>query len=158
MAEAITISKFRQQAGPYFSAAVRHHAPLAITRGSEDIGILLGSDEVWALLTERSFSPKVLRAGDGEVNIWLPEFAIYGQGATYAAAKADLLDEVRVYVAEYLDNSHEYLRAPNRAPHLSHVIKAFVADLKGELESLIFPSGPPAGPSTQTAAAAAATR
>jgi antitoxin YefM len=83
--------------------------------------------------------------GDGGVSIWLPELAIYGQGATYGEAKADLLEEVRVYVDEYLANAAEYQRAPNRAKHLPHVIKAYLADLRGELEGVIFP-GPPDSP------------
>jgi antitoxin YefM len=137
----VSISLFRQKAGPYFSEAVHRHSPLAIQRGSEDIGLLLGRDEAWALLSDRSFSPEAMR-GDGSVSIWLPEFALYGQGTTYAEAKRDLLDEVRLYIDEYLANAAEYQRAPNRAAHLAHVIKAYLAELRGELESLVFP-GPP---------------
>ena len=117
MPEPLTITEFRKQAGPLFSAVVQRHAPLLIRRGSSDLGVLLGSDEVWALLRERGFSPQIMR-GDGSVSIWLPEFEIYGEGSTYAEAKAELLDEVRAYVSEYLDNADDYRRAPNRARHL----------------------------------------
>jgi hypothetical protein len=141
MPEPVSISSFRQKTGPYFTEAVHKHSPLVIRRGNEDLGLLLGGDEAWALLADRSFTPEVMR-GDGSVSIWLPEFALYGQGATYAEAKADLLDEVRVYIDEYLANAAEYQRAPNRAAHLPHVIKAYLADLRGELERVIFP-GPP---------------
>lgn len=142
MPEPITISAFRQKAGPYFTEVVHRHAPLAISRGVGDLGLLLGRDEVWALLSDHSFSPQVMRS-DGEVSVWLPEFAIYGQGTSYADAKQDLLEEVRVYISEYLENSDEYVRAPNRSGHLPFIIKAYLADLRGELERLIFP-GPPA--------------
>jgi len=141
MPEPVSISLFRQKTGPYFTEAVHRHSPLAIQRGSEDLGLLLGRDEAWALLADHSFSPEVMR-GDDSVSIWLPEFALYGQGATYAEARADLLDEVRIYIDEYMANAAEYQRAPNRAAHLPHVIKAYLADLRGELELLIFP-GPP---------------
>jgi Antitoxin of toxin-antitoxin, RelE / RelB, TA system len=140
--EPVSISLFRQKTGPYFTEAVHRHSPLAIRRGSEDLGLLLGRDEAWALLADRSFSPEVMR-GEGSVSIWLPEFAVYGEGATYAEAKSDLLDEVRAYVEEYLANAVEYRRAPNRAAHFAYVIKAYLADLRGELELLIF-LGPPA--------------
>jgi len=146
MPEPVSISLFRQRTGPYFTEAVHRHSPLAIQRGSEDLGLLLGRDEVWALLADRSFTPEVMRGrGDGGVSIWLPELALYGQGAKYAEAKADLLDEVRVYIDEYLANAAEYQRAPNRAAHLPHVIKAYLADLRDELEGVIFP-GPPDPP------------
>jgi hypothetical protein len=141
MPEPVSISLFRQKTGPYFTEAVHRHSPLAIQRGSEDLGLLLGRDEAWALLSDRSFSPEVMR-GDRSVSIWLPELTLYGQGTTYAEAKTDLLDEVRLYIDEYLANAEEYRRAPNRAAHLPHVIKAYLAELYGELEPLIFP-GPP---------------
>lgn len=144
MPEPVSISLFRQKTGPYFSEAVHRHSPLAIQRGSEDLGLLLGRDEAWALLTDRSFTPEVMR-GEGGVSIWLPEFMVYGQGATYAEAKTDLLDEVRVYIDEFLANAAEYQRAHNRAAHFPHVIKAYLADLCGELDLLIF-SGPPDPP------------
>lgn len=142
MPEPVNITAFRQKAGPYFSEVVHGHMPLAIQRGSGDLGLLLGGDEAWALLADRSFSPKVSRGGQGGISIWLSEFSVYGQGSTYAEAKQDLLDEVRVYVSEYLDNSEEYLRAPNRADHLPHIVKAFLADLRGELEQTVFPTAP----------------
>jgi hypothetical protein len=147
MPKPVSISSFRQKTGPYFTKAVHRHSPLAIQRGSEDLGLLLGRDEVWALLADRSFSPEVMRGGGG-VSIWLPEFALYGQGATYAEARADLLEEVRVYIDEYLANAAEYLRAPNRAAHLPYLIKVYIADLRGELEQVIFP-GPPGSPAAQ---------
>jgi len=120
---------------------VHRHSPIAIRRGSEDLGLLLGRDEAWALLADRLFTPEVMRADDS-VSIWLPEFALDGQGSTYAEAKADLLKEVRVYIDEYLANAAEYRRAPNRVAHLPHIIKAYLAELRGELELLVFP-GPP---------------
>jgi Antitoxin of toxin-antitoxin, RelE / RelB, TA system len=141
MPEPVNITLFRQKTGPYFTEAVHRHSPLAIQRGSEDLGLLLGRDEAWALLSDRSFSPEVMR-GDRSVSIWLPELTLYGQGTTYAEAKTDLLDEVRLYIDEYLAKAEEYRRAPNRAAHLPHVIKAYLAELHGELEPLIFP-GPP---------------
>jgi Antitoxin of toxin-antitoxin, RelE / RelB, TA system len=155
MTEPVNISTFRQKAGPYFSEVVHRHMPLAIQRGSGDLGLLLGGDEAWALLADRSFSPKVSRGSQGSINMWLSEFSIYGQGSTYAEAKQDLLDEVRVYVSEYLDNSEEYLRAPNRAGHLPHVMKAFLADLRGELEQTIFPAAPSTQPRQASLAGAA---
>jgi antitoxin YefM len=144
MSEPVTISQFRQHAGPLFTEAVGGHTPLVIRRGGKDIGLLVGRDEAWALLDDRSFNPQVMRSED-LVSIWLPELEVYGHGPTYALAKADLLDEVRVYVEEYLADAEDYLRAPNRAGHLPHIIKAHLADLRNELESVIFP-GPPNPP------------
>jgi hypothetical protein len=141
MLDEVSISAFRENSGPVFTEVVRHHRPQVIRRGREDRGLLVGLDEVWAMLADRSFTPQVMR-GEHGVSIWLPEFEVYGEGDTYADAKAGLLHEVRVYVQEYLANADEYRRAPNRRGHFSHVVKALVAEARGELEQVLFP-GPP---------------
>jgi len=141
MLEPVSITAFRDKAGPYFSDAVHRHVPLAIKRGSQDLGVLLGRDEALALVGDRTFNPEVMRS-EGGVSIWLPEFALYGEGQNYAAAKEDLLSETRLYVDEYLANAAEYRAAPNRAAHFPHVVKALIAEARGQLERVIFP-GPP---------------
>lgn len=145
MLDEVTITEFRDHARSVFTRVVRSHQPQVIRRGADDRGLLVGLEEMWALLADRTFSPQVLRSETG-VSVWLPEFEVYGEGDTFAEAKAELLDEVRVYVAEYLRNADEYRRAPNRAGHLPHVVKALVADARGELEQAIFP--PPPDPAT----------
>lgn len=142
MPESVTISQFREKAGPYFSDAVQGHRPLLITRGSApDRALLIGESEAVAMVRDRRFAPEVMRA-EGSVSVWLPEFCLYGQGPSYSEAREDLLEEVREYVGEYLGNAAEYLAAPNRAKQLAHVLKAYLADARGELEAAIFP-GPP---------------
>jgi hypothetical protein len=141
MSEPISISEFRRQSGSVFSEVIQGHRPRVIRRGRDDVGLLVGHDEILAMLADRSFHPQVV-GGDGSVSIWLPEFEIYGQGDTYAEAKEDLVGEARVYIKEYLANVDQYRRAPNRSGHFAYVIKAQLADIRGELEQLIFPAPP----------------
>ena len=141
MIDEISISAFRDNSSSVFTEVVRGHRPQVIRRGREDRGLLVGLDEAWEMLADRSFSPQVMRGEDG-VSIWLPEFEVYGEGAGYAEAKAQLLEEVRVYVQEYLANADEYRRAPNRRGHFPHIVKALIAEVRGELEQVLFP-GPP---------------
>lgn len=137
----VTITQFRDHSRSVFTKAVQAHQPQVIRRGAADRGLLVGLDEMWTLLADRAFSPQVMR-GEAGVSIWLSEFEVYGEGDTYVEAKAELLDEVRAYVAEYLQHADEYRRAPNRAAHLPHVVKALVAEARGELEQAIFPPPP----------------
>jgi hypothetical protein len=145
MPRPLNITEFRQNSSACFTEAVHHHKPLVIQRGSADLGLLVGRDEAWTLVAQHDFHPEVLR-GNGSVSIWLPEFELYGQGVLYQEAKQDLLADVRTYIEEYLENADRYLRDPNRAAQLPHVIKAHLADLAGKLESVLFPGPPP--PST----------
>jgi len=153
MLNEVTITEFRDQSRSVFTKAVQAHQPQVIRRGAEDRGLLVGLDEVWALVADRAFSPQVMR-GESGVSIWLPEFEVYGEGDTYAEAKTELLDEVRAYVVEYLQHADEYRRAPNRAGHLPHIVKALIAEARGELERAVFP--PPPAPATLRARMAAA--
>lgn len=153
MLDPVTITEFRKDSRSVFTQVVHAHKPRVISRGPQDMGMLVGLDEVWALVAERSFSPQVMRGDDG-VSIWLPEFEVYGEGDVYAEAKLALLDEVREYVSEYLEHADEYRRAPNRAGHLPHILKALVAEARGQLEQAIFP--PPPDPATLRARLAAA--
>lgn len=152
MLDEVTITQFRDHSRSVFTRVVQAHQPQVIRRGADDRGLLVGLDEMWALLEGHTFTPQVMRGDDG-VSIWLPEFEVYGEGDTYAEAKDEVLAEVRVYVAEYLRHADEYRRAPNREGHLPHVVKALVAEARGELERVVFP--PPPDPATLRARVAA---
>lgn len=103
--------------------------------------MLLGLEEIARLVEGLSFEPEVFKEA-GAVNVWLPEFQVYGRGKDLAAARLDLLDEVRDYVLEYLDEIDSYRAAPNRRSHFPHIIKALAADLSGHLDSVIFADRP----------------
>lgn len=141
MPSALTITEFRRSIGPAFTDAVQRHRPVRIDRGARESGVLLGDEEVLALVANRHFHPEVFQEGK-EVSIWLPEFALYGRGPSFAEAREDLLEEVREYVEEYLGEVELYSRASNRTDHFPFVIRAWLADASGELADVLF--APPA--------------
>ncbi len=141
MPAALKITEFRRSIGPTFSDVVQRHRPVRIDRGARESGVLLGADEALALVAGCRFHPEV-HAEAGEVSIWLPEFALYGRGASFSEAREDLLDEVRDYVEEYLNEAELYSRAPNRVAHFPFVIRAWLADASGQLADVLF--APPA--------------
>jgi Antitoxin of toxin-antitoxin, RelE / RelB, TA system len=134
---ALNITEFRRSIGPTFSAAVQGHRPVKIDRGTHQSGVLFGTEEALALVANWEFHPEVYREEEA-VSIWLPEFALYGRGASFSRAREDLLDEVRNYVDEYLDEVELYSRAPNRAAHFPFVIRAWLADASGGLVDVLF--------------------
>jgi len=131
------ITRLRDHLGPAFSDVVQEHRPQFIERNGRDHGVLLGHDEILRLLEPHGFHPEVFHE-DQAVSIWLPEFALYGRGTSFGEAMEDLVDEVQAYVEEYLSDPAAYLSAPNRAHHFSHVLKAALADLRGELDAVLF--------------------
>jgi hypothetical protein len=133
----LNLTDVRERLGPVFSEAVQHHRPIPIIRGNRDLAMLLGLEEIGRLVESVSFQPEVFKE-DRAVSVWLPEFQIYGRGSDLSAAREDLLEEVREYIATYLEEIDSYRSAPNRRAHFAHVIKALVADLSGRLEPVIF--------------------
>jgi hypothetical protein len=141
----LSITAFRAHISDHFTDAVVKHRPVAVSR-SNDVALLLAAEDLAELLDVPRFEPRVFAPGSGgRVQIWLGEFDLYGEGESLAHAKADLLDEVRFFVAEYLGDLDLYRRAPNQAGRIRAVVAAYAADLQGRLEDLIFP-GPPAPP------------
>lgn len=136
MPATLSISDLRKALGPVFSKVVQAHRPVMIERRRES-GLLLGADDVLALLRDREFHPEVFHE-KGAVSVWLPELELYGRGGSFAEARNDLVEEVRDYVREYLEESELYLRAPNRAHHFPYVIKAWLSDTAGELAEVLF--------------------
>jgi hypothetical protein len=137
----LNLSNVRDRISDVFTDAVVRHRPVPILRGGKDLGLLLGIEEIVRLVEGISFGPEVFKEA-GAVNVWLPEFQVYGRGKDLAAARLDLLDEVREYVCEYLEEIDSYRAAPNRRAHFPHVIKALAADLSGQLDSVIFADRP----------------
>lgn len=133
----VPITRFRDNLGPAFSQAIHEHRPQFIERNNREHGVLLGSDDLMALLAQHEFHPEVFRE-EGAISVWLPEFAVYGRGPALDAAITDLLDEIRAYVDEYLEDPRRYRSAPNRAHHYGHVLRAAVADIRAELQDVVF--------------------
>lgn len=86
------------------------------------------------------FAPQLERS-DGQVFIWLPELELYGSGADYDSARADLLEEVRDYCQRWASDP-ALQAAPNRRGHRALVIAALRAEQQGVLGELLF-AGPP---------------
>lgn len=138
----ISVSRLRDTMRATFSGVVREHRPVTVTRGAEELALLVGADDVSVLLDDRRFEPEIFGTDDA-VSVWLPQLELYGQGGSLDEAREDLLDEVRQYVGEYLADGG-YLVAPNRRPDFPYVLKAFLADRDGGLADVIFPAPPSA--------------
>ena len=148
MVSPVPVSRARETLSDVFSDAVRRHLPVLIERRNEQAA-LVGLDDFELLLSPHEFHPEVFFE-DVAVTFWLPEFALYGRGPTYDEAQEDLLDEVRGYVSDYLEDSAAYLNAPNRAGHFPHVVRAYVSDANGRLRDVLF--APPSGEAERASA------
>lgn len=147
----VSVSEFRESLRDAFNDAVLRHRPVVVERRDER-AILLGLDDLERIAAAYEFHPEVFFE-DGAVTFWLPELLLYGRGSSYEEAQDDLIDEVRAYLADYLEDSLSYATSPNRAAHLPHVVRGLAADVRGELREALF-----APPRDEQAAPAAAQR
>jgi antitoxin YefM len=133
----ITATDARKRWSDVFSQAVDARWPVPIERGGDERGLLIGFDEMKLLLDPYTFSTEVFFEPEA-VSIWLPELQLYGRGATFEDAQADLVDEVIAYAEEFLADATLYLRSPNRSAHFPWVLRAYVANAAGELTAALF--------------------
>jgi antitoxin YefM len=133
----LNLTDVRDRISTVFSEAVQHHRPIPIARGNRELGMILGLEEIGRLVEGLSFHPEVFKEEHG-VSIWLPEFQIFGSGRDLPSAREDLLEEVREYVSEYVEDIDAFRSAPNRRAHFPHIVRALVADLAKKLEPVIF--------------------
>jgi hypothetical protein len=136
MSTFVSSTDARKRWADVFSRAVEARAPVAIERGGDERGLLIGFDEVQLLLDRYPFTTEAFFE-DGSVSLWSPELEVYGRGPSFAQAQADLVDEVRAYVDEYFADAQLYLRSPNRARHFPWILRAYVADAIGQLERVL---------------------
>jgi hypothetical protein len=73
--------------------------------------VLLQVDSVAdELATRWCFQPEVIFEPSGMISLWLPELALFGRGSSVEEAKADLLEEMRIYAEDWRDHLRD---APN---------------------------------------------
>ena len=101
-------------------------------RGAAERMFGLGNDDLKFLLGRYEFHPDVMFDAADDVSIWLPEFSIYGTGATFDEAKEDLLEEVLAYVAEYFSDDPALRSAPNRRSHYPYALRVAAAAFDDE--------------------------
>ncbi len=145
MPKRVSITQARREIGPLFSDVVVAHRPALIERQS-DAGVLVGVEEAIDLLAPYEFHTEVFFEPSA-VSFWVPELALYGRGASYDEAAEDLGDEVRNYIEEYWSEIDTYRKAPNRASHFPYLMRAHLADRRGDLLDILLaePSDATAG-------------
>lgn len=150
--ETIPYSQARADLADLFEAAIGH-LPTRIDRRRAAPAVLISLEDLKAVLAGFEFHAEVLFEA-GAVGIWLPELAIWGRGASFEDARADLLDEVDELLAQVAANPR--LRAaPNVVARLPWIYRLMSTDTDEERLGLLFAE--PDEPAEEPRALAAAT-
>lgn len=145
----ITYSRARADLADLYDDALEH-LPTRIERRRADPAVLLSLEDFGALLSQFEFAPEVLFEASS-VAVWLPELAIWGRGASFAEAKADLLAEIDQLLTLLADDAR--LRsAPNMVERLPWIFRLMYAESDDEREAVLF-AAPAEGPRAVAVAA-----
>ena len=141
-------SEARAGLADVFEAAIEH-LPTRIDRRRAAPAVLISLEDLKSVLARYAFHTEVLFEA-GAVGIWLPELAIWGRGASFEDASADLLDEIDELLAQLAADSR--LRsAPNVIARLPWIYRLMSADTDAERLDLLF-AEPNEGPRAPAAA------
>lgn len=147
--ETIPYSQARAGLADVFEAAIEH-LPTRIDRRRAAPAVLISLEDLKTLLAEFDFHPEVLFE-TAAVGIWLPELSIWGRGASFEDARADLLDEIDELLAQ-LVASRRLRAAPNIVERLPWIFRLMSAERDDERLEVLF-----AEPAMEPRALAAAT-
>ena len=74
---------------------------------------------------------------DDQYSVYCPELDLVTEMKTPEAALEDMLDAMKDYAEEYLDDLELYSRSPNRAHHLPYIQAIAACKTEWELRTLV---------------------
>ncbi len=146
----LSYSNARAELANLHEHALRH-LPTRITRRRANPAILVSEEDFRVLLSRFSFNPEVFFEAS-TVSIWLPELALWGRGASFAEARADLLDEIEQLLRVLEENERARL-APNMVERLPWIFRLMDAGSDDQIEAGLFAEPSPAAPAAARASA-----
>lgn len=136
----MTASRARDEF-PSLQDAAAQHEPTLIVRRRGGSAVVISNEDFQAILQQWSFSPQVFREGTS-VSVWLPELSIWGRGASFADAKADLLGEIDQLLG-LLSEDARYRNSPDMVKRLPWIYRLMLAEDDAERSRVLF--APPPG-------------
>lgn len=120
--ETLAFSEAKAKLSDLMTSVVHGHRPKAVDRhhGKEEM-LLLGREEVMALLESFEFQPKVSVSG-GEFVVRLPELGLIAGGESFDGALDELVELAEEYAKQYFARL-EFYRETDRRQHFPWVAR-----------------------------------
>lgn len=120
--ETFAFSEAKAKLSDLMTSVVHGHRPKAVDRhhGKEEM-LLLGRDEVMALVESFEFHPKVI-VSEGEFVVRLPELGLIAGGESFDEALDELVELAEEYAEQYFARL-EFYRETDRRQHLPWVAR-----------------------------------
>jgi len=136
--ETIAFSEAKAKLSDLMTSVVHGHRPKAVGRhrGKEEM-LLLGRDEMMALLESFAFRPKV-SVSEGEFVVRLPEFGLIAGGESFDEAVDELVELAEEYAEQYFARL-EFFRETDRRDQLPWVARLAFTPVE-ERRSLFVPA------------------
>jgi hypothetical protein len=122
MIPAVDFSPAKAQLSELMTSVVHQHLPRLIQRhGGKEEALLLNPDDLRAML-EHEFIATTAYVDDGEFVVSVPSWGLDGIGPSFDEALNELVEEARLYVADYLQRIDFYLQT-NRRSHALGILR-----------------------------------
>ncbi len=122
MIPAVDFSPAKAQLSELMTSVVHQHLPRLIQRhGGKEEALLLNPGDLRAMLEHESI-PTTAYVDHGEFVASVPSWGVDGIGPSFEEALDELVEEARLYVADYLQRIDFYLQT-NRRSHALGVLR-----------------------------------
>ncbi len=126
----------RKEFSDVFDTVVFKHRPVVVKR-RKDAVFLIERQLQKELLSRYTTAAEELPEDDGSVTIAIDELDIAVNAPTKEAAVKELIEELKVYAADYIERLPLFLNSPNRRSHYPYILRIIMADNDDELLQLV---------------------
>ncbi len=112
-------------------------AAVAINRKNKEEVLVIKRETQKAMLAAYRLKADVYDEGDQSVTVSLNAMDIVENAESLEAAVQAVVDELKVYAADYMERLPLFVNAPNRRDHLPYIMRVILADDDTEIKGFI---------------------
>jgi len=136
--ESVPFTYARANLSSIVDALVRNEKPaIAINRKNKEEVLVLKKETQKFLLSAYRLKAEIHREIDSSYTLSLGLIDIAENGTSLEDALQSVVEELKVYAADYVDRLPLFINAPNRQGHLPFVMRVLLADSDSEIKGFI---------------------
>ena len=137
MLSELNLTDARKEFSSLYDQVFNSFKPTIIKRKKSEEVIVLRVDQQKMLLVYYSLKPEIITEDDGTITLALDSLEIYANGPSLEDAINDLVEDLKIYAADYLQRSQLFLNAPNRKSHFPYILRVLLCDSDKEIRDLL---------------------
>lgn len=120
-----------------FDGVWHRYLPALVRRKQTEEVLLVRRDLQQDILTAYKLKPEVQTEDDGSVTLSLDALELYVNAPDLEAAITEMVQELKLYAADYKERIQLFLNAPNRRQHFPYILRIWLCENDDEIKSLL---------------------